>query len=380
MASQNNSARKSKENTSSRRCTFDRLDFLKSRESFFSVWLLILLITLLHYASPSSDHWAHDLLRRAYYVPIVIAAMRCGLKGGLIVTSLVVAAYLPHAFITHELIDPARGLEKSLEIVLYFVVAMVAGYLSDLEYRRSAELERAIEKQKRLTTQLTRADRLAALGEVVAGIAHEIKNPLHALAGTAEILDPEIGKDDETRRMWDIHKSEIERLKRTADTFLSFARPRLISSTPLNLCDVATRLAELVAAQTRQEGVSLQVRLPDDAVTVNGDVDQLAQVGLNVVLNAIKAIGEADGIIRVSVGMEQIHQREMAFMRIENNGPPIAPEDREHLFDPFRSGSNGTGLGLSISARIVQQHDGFFEVTDGDLGVAFTVYLPLSAA
>jgi signal transduction histidine kinase len=65
-------------------------------------------------------------------------------------------------------------------------------------------------------------------------------------------------------------------------------------------------------------------------------------------------------------------------MRIENNGPSIAAEDREHLFDPFYSGENGTGLGLSISDRIVQQHDGFFEVSGGDLGVAFTVYLPLS--
>ena len=118
--------------------------------------------------------------------------------------------------------------------------------------------------------------------------------------------------------------------------------------------------------------------LPDEAVTVTGDVDQLAQVALNVTVNAIKAIGEKGGTIRKSVGKEEIHQKEMAFMRIENNGPSIAPEDRDHLFDTFHSGSDGTGLGLSISDRIVQQHDGFFEVSDGDLGVAFTVYLPIS--
>ena len=192
----------------------------------------------------------------------------------------------------------------------------------------------------------------------------------------AEIVDPEIAEDNEVRPMWNIHKAEIERLKRTADTFLSFARPKPIASEPLNLADVGARLSELVAAETRQKGIDLQLDLPESPVTVNGDVDQLAQVGLNVAVNAIKALGENGGTIRVSVGKEPLHEREMAYLRIENNGPPILPEDREHLFDPFHSGDNGTGLGLSISARIAQQHDGFFEVSDGDLGVAFTVYLP----
>lgn len=355
----------------------NRLNLLKSRDYFLSVWFLLLIITVLHYASPSSYHWAHDLLRRAYYIPIVVAAMRSGLLGGIIVSGVLTVLYLPHAFFNHQHFDPARGIEKSLEIVLYFVVAGVAGYLSDLEFRRRIQLLRAVEEQKSLTTQLARAGRLAALGEVVAGIAHEIKNPLHALAGTAEIVDPEIAEDNEVRPMWNIHKSEIERLKRTADTFLSFARPKPIASEPLNLSEVGARLSELVAAETRQKGIELQLNLPEFPVTVNGDVDQLAQVGLNVAVNAIKAVGEDGGTIRVSVGKEDIHQHEMAFIKIENDGPSIAPEDREHLFDPFHSGDNGTGLGLSISARIVQQHDGFFDVSDGDLGVAFTVYLPL---
>jgi two-component system, NtrC family, sensor histidine kinase HydH len=360
------------------RCRPNRTRLLKSRSFFLSVWLLMGIITVLHYTVPMEHHWAHDVLRRAYYLPIVIAAMRSGLIGGLITTTIVVAAYLPHAFFYHELIDPADGLEKSLEMVLYFVVATVAGYLSDLECRRRMQLTRAVEEQKSLTTQLARAGRLAALGEVVAGIAHEIKNPLHALAGTAEIVDSEIAEESEVRPMWNIHKSEIERLKRTADTFLSFARPQPIASELLDLRAVASRLSDLVAAETRQKGITLELLSEDGPVTVTGDVDQLAQVALNVAVNAIKAIGDAGGMIRVSVGTETIHHREMAFMRIENNGPPIPEAAREHLFDPFHSSTDGAGLGLSISDRIVQQHHGFFEVLDGDLGVAFTIYLPLS--
>lgn len=356
-----------------------RLHLLKSRGVIVSVWLLIGIITLLHYASPSSATWAHDLLRRAYYIPIVIAAMRSGLSGGLIVAALVSVLYIPHAFFHHLHFDPARGLEKSLEMVLYFVVASIAGHLSDLECRRRAQLEHAVEEQKSLTKQLARAGRLAALGEVVAGIAHEIKNPLHALAGTAEIVDPEIPTKSEVRPMWELHKSEIERLKRTAETFLSFARPQPIAEAPLSLSDVATRLSELVAAQTRRKQISLELRVPDETIIVNGDVDQLAQVALNVTVNAINAIGDRGGIIRVSIGKEDIHQQAMAFMRIENNGPPIPEASREHLFDPFHSDNDGTGLGLSISDRIIQQHQGFFEVSEGDLGVAFTFYLPIGS-
>ena len=331
MESINNSAAEGEVNSFPYTRRADRLKMLKSRDYFLSVWFLLLIITVLHYASPSSYHWVHDLLRRAYYIPIVVAAMRSGLGGGIIVAGVLSGLYLPHAFFNHQHFDPARGIEKSLEIVLYFVVAGVAGYLSDQEFRRRIQLMRAVEEQKSLTTQLARAGRLAALGEVVAGIAHEIKNPLHALSGTAEIVDPEIAEDNEVRPMWNIHKSEIERLKRTADTFLSFARPTPIASEPLNLSEVGARLSELIAAETRQKGIDLQLNLPEFPVTVNGDVDQLAQVGLNVAVNAIKAIGEEGGTIRVSVGQEQPHQREMAFMRIENDGPPIAPEEREHL-------------------------------------------------
>ena len=109
---------------------------------------------------------------------------------------------------------------------------------------------------------------------------------------------------------------------------------------------------------------------------MRGDLDQLAQVGLNVIVNGIRAIGDQGGTIRIAIGVEPKELREMAFFKIENDGPPIDVEEREHLFDPFHSKSDGTGLGLSISARIVGQHDGLFEVSEGVLGVAFTVYLP----
>jgi signal transduction histidine kinase len=307
----------------------------------------------------------------------VLGAFFLGLRGGLFAALVISVTYLPHAFIHPVHFDPARGLEKGLEIVLYFVVGGVAGYLADLELRRRVQLQEAVAEQQRLTKQLVRAGRLSALGEVVAGMAHEIKNPLHALAGTAEVVDPLIPADAEERHLWELHMAEIERLRRVADRFLSFSSPARLEVGPLDLRDVCERLVDLVGADARQKSVSLEADIPDAGSLVSGDRDQLAQVGMNIVVNGIKAMGEGGGRMRISVGSEPHQGQPRRYLRIENDGPPIPDDLLEHIFDPFHSGDEtGTGLGLSISSRIVHQHEGYIEATNAGLGVTFTVYLP----
>ena len=270
----------------------------------FGVWLPILAIGLLHYGVDAEHGWAHNVLRRLYHLPIIFAAFGLGMRGGLLAAAVVSLTYLPHAFlhIGHlGHIDPAGSVEKALEIVLYNLVGAVAGYLADAERRRRVQLRKALDEQRSLQRQLVRAGRVAALGEVVAGIAHEIKNPLHALCGTAEIVDPLIDEDAPQRRMWDIHLAELERLERIADRFLSFANPSPLETQRLDLREVAQRLVELVGTDARKKEVSIVTDLPDAQVLVQGDRDQLAQVALNIALNAIRAIGKQSGTIRVSV-------------------------------------------------------------------------------
>lgn len=340
-------------------------------------WLPVLAISTAHFATSPELHWLHDVLRRLYYLPILLAAFQAGLAGGMAAVALVVVTYYPHAFLTAHHVDPAAGVEKALEIVLYVVVGGVAGWLTDQERRRRVELQRALDEQRVLQQQLVRAGRLSALGEVVAGIAHEIKNPLHALAGTAEVVDPLIPAHAEERGLWELHKAEIKRLERTAERFLSFARPSPAVQVELDLCDVAHRLVELVGTQARKQGVEVALALPDLPVTVKGDRDQLAQVGLNIAVNALEALGARGGSLRIGVARIRSVDGTRAELVIENDGPPIAEADRERLFDPFHSGrAGGTGLGLSISARIVELHDGTIEVENGGLGVRFRVVLP----
>lgn len=342
-------------------------------------WLPILVIGLLHYGTEPSEAWMHNILRRLYYLPIIVAAFRGGLRGGLLASFVVSVTYLPHAFlhvggVAHA--DPAGPWEKGLEIILYNAVGGIAGYLASAEQRRRLELQDALDEQRRLQKQLVRAGRLSALGELVAGVAHEIRTPLHALRGTAEIVDPLIDAEAPERRMWELHRSEIDRLGGIAERFQSFARPQAGELAPVDLAEVARRLVDLLGVDARKKGVTVEAAALPSAV-VEADRDQLAQVGVNIGVNAIRAIGEGGGRIVVEVCPDISTDPRMHALRIENDGPPIPDDDVEKLFDPFVGGDKGgSGLGLSISQRIVELHGGYIDAANDGIGVRFTVTLP----
>ena len=346
------------------------------------VWIPILAIGLLHYLTPHEELGLHNILRRLYYLPIVVAAFLGGLRGALLASIIVSITYLPHAFFnvghgSHS--DPAPPLEKALEIVLYNIIGAVAGYLADAEHKRRVQLQIALEEQQHLQRQLVRAGRLSALGEVVAGIAHEIKNPLHALQGTAEIVDPLIPADSDEARMWQIHKRELDRLGRVADRFLSFAKPAVTEARPVDLRTVAQRVEEILAADARNKGVAISVDAPDASVNVIADRDQLAQVALNIAVNAVQAIGDGGGKIAIRVLTELSDDGTDGCLVVENDGPPIEADAMDHLFDPFWTRTpGGTGLGLSIAERIVEQYGGQINVENAGMGVAFSVCFPLA--
>lgn len=341
------------------------------------VWLPIAAFTALHYLTGMEHDWAHDVLRRMYYLPIVLAAFDHGLRGGLLAAAVTSLVYLPHAFSLspghHH--DPGGGLDKALEMLLYNLVGATAGLLADRERSRRRELQRALADQQRLTRELVRAGRLSALGEVVAGLAHEIKNPLHALAGTAEVVDPLIPRDAEERPLWDIHVAELGRLSRLAERFLSFARPSPSELIALDLRRVAEQVAELCVADARGKGVAVELDLPPEPVEIRGDGDQLASLGLHVAVNALRAIAATGrpGRLRIAARSEGAH----ALLILDNDGPPLTAAERPHMFEPFHSGDvQGTGLGLAIAARIADQHGGTIDADNAGLGVRFTLRLP----
>lgn len=233
-----------------------------------------------------------------------------------------------------------------------------------------------------MESQLIRAGRLGALGELTAGIAHEIKNPLHAMKGTAEILRDVVAEGTPERRMLDLHMEEIDRLAATAERFLSFAAPAPPDRRPLDLRDVVGRVASLVETQARRDGVTTEI-LPyggGRAPEVLGDPDQLTQLLLNIAINGVQAMApRGGGRLLLSVDLERRGDKDLVSVRVANTGPPIPAEQLERIFDPFfTTKDGGTGLGLSICSRIADRHEGILSVRnlpDGG-GVEFSLTLP----
>jgi len=247
--------------------------------------------------------------------------------------------------------------------------------------RLAQRLGEALAEQRRTEAQLIRAGRLGALGELTAGIAHEIKNPLHGLKGTAEILRDAIPENAPERRMLELHISEIDRLGSTADRFLSFARPVEADRRPVDPRALVERVASLISAQARKEGVETAVdpAFPEGIPRVTGDPELLAQLLLNIALNGLQAMAPAGGG-RLTFGIRADREggKEFVRFRIANDGPPIPGDRLERIFDPFfTTREGGTGLGLSICSRIADQHDGILEVRNlpGEAGVEFTLTL-----
>lgn len=352
-------------------------------------WAPCLLITVLHYRTTAEFVWAHDILRRLYYLPILFAAFASGVRGGIAVSVFASLIYFPHAFLSLVARDPGDALEKGLEIALYNIVAVVAGMLVDRERRErekqerlASDLSRALSEQQRIESQLIRAGRLGALGELTAGIAHEIKNPLHAMKGTAEILRDAIPPDAPERRMLDIHMDEIDRLAQTAERFLTFARPVPPDPRPVDLREVVGRVASLVETQAGREGVKTEIKPggEEEAAVVTGDPDQLTQLLLNIAINGVQAMsGRGGGTLSFSVFSGTQGGRGYFSVAIRNDGPPIPAERMERIFDPFYTTKDGgTGLGLSICSRIADQHDGLLSVRNlpEGKGVEFALSLP----
>ena len=331
--------------------------------------VLTIAITSFHYLTDSHAVEFHNVYRRLYYIPILILAFSRGLPGGLIGALVVSVAYIPHAFLSHHA-DPAPTIDKVLEIVLYLVVGGLTGWLVGRQQKAQRALEREVEAREALERQLVRAGRLSALGQLTSGLAHEIRNPLASILGSAEALATEFGPEHRKHRMAQLLLKEINRLGRVVNDFLRFARPGSAERVRVDFSELAREVVELTSMQAESAGVQVGVSIEPGVAVVDADRTQMAQVLLNILLNAYQAIeatrGGEDPIVgRVSILSQRrtIAGAGYLCVGVEDNGPGIAPEQIEDVFNPyFTTRVEGTGLGLSISSRIVESHGGFVDI------------------
>lgn len=223
-------------------------------------------------------------------------------------------------------------------------------------------------------------DRLAALGQMAAGLAHEIRNPLGAIKGAVQVVEPNLqGADPITREFLGVIVEEVERLNRVVTQFLTYSRPFSGEMGQVRLGDVVAATLRLLPEDHRAR---VTVTVPAQLPAVRGDAEALRQVLLNLLRNAFDAIAEKGGAGRVFLTLalrrHGLGSGDAVTLTVRDNGPGFAPGAIGNLFVPFHTTkAAGTGLGLPISQRIVENHRGLIEVTAPEGGGAqFTVVLP----
>jgi two-component system, NtrC family, sensor histidine kinase HydH len=246
-----------------------------------------------------------------------------------------------------------------------------------------AERLATVLENSKLYEKIRERDRLAALGEMAAGLAHEIRNPLGAIKGAAQCLDPKRlpGEDGE---FLGVIVEEVNRLNGVVTAFLDYARPLKQSFGQTDLNEVVTRTMRLIQNDVPQQ-IELGVQLDLTAPRVDGDAEQLKQVLINLVQNAVQAIGAPGGRITVStVKPDRFGDfrggtvNEFVEVHVSDTGPGIPLDQQQHIFVPFfTTKEKGTGLGLAICQRIVKNHGGSVAVhSKPGEGCTFVIRLP----
>ncbi len=342
----------------------------------------IALISLLHYLTPTSHIWLHPLLQRAYYIPILLMALWFGWRGGIAAAVIAGILYLPHIMMEWRS-NPEYRATQYVEIVMFFVIAAIIGALADVERKQKQKIEETAlklsETYARLQAsieQLRRADRLSALGELSAGLAHEIRNPLGALEGAVQILQrPELPA--ETRHEFaQMADKEVGRLKTLLTNFLDFARPQPPRRTLIEPALLLASVARLAAETAKMAKVQVFTE-NEETEPIAVDAEQIKQVLLNLVLNAVQAMPKGGQVV-----LRARQEDRSVLLEVADQGGGIAPENLERIFDPFfTTRANGTGLGLSIAHQIVHGHGGDIVVSNNpDCGATFTLVLPRAPA
>lgn len=251
-------------------------------------------------------------------------------------------------------------------------IAIENAVLFDSVKAQMAELERT-------QSQLLQAEKLSAIGRLVAGVAHELNNPLTAIVGYAQLLretcdDPQICEDLER-----IH-SEAQRSARIVQNLLAFARQQEMEKHPIELGSILNRTIDLIAYQLEVDNINVVRQIDPQPMIVYGDTYQLQQVFLNLITNAHQAMRKAHGGGTLTI-CAAVKGQETVQVRFVDDGPGIPKEIMGRIFDPFfttKDVGEGTGLGLSICLGIVQEHEGQIEAESQDRqGTVFTVELPL---
>jgi two-component system, NtrC family, sensor histidine kinase HydH len=361
------------------------------RGASYSVALKIALATLL--IDHTGEIGINSSYYPIYYVPIVTAAEYFGPWGTLLWTAAASAAYCSYlypALQEFEITAEDYGL-LTIRILFFFLAAMVVNRFvveNRRQIKRYQELtETLAETNRRLEeaqAEARRSERLAALGQMSAGLAHEIRNPLGVIKGSAEMLHQKLAQSNPlATELAGYISSETNRLSALVSRFLDFARPLQVELVPQQITSVLERALKAVSAASQNEpGLVLVERKYEPSLPqIPLDEGLCEQAFVNLIQNAYDAMSGDEGVLRLSATTARSTDRAGVEVRIEDTGPGIPEELREQIFNPFvTTKKTGVGLGLSIVSRIVDSHHGTIRVESGGQnehhGASFVLFFP----
>jgi len=405
-------------------------------------------VTVLHYLTGAHLLEYHTVYRSLYYLPIAVAAVAFGLRGGLLTACAVILLYLPHVLGMGETMPGGRA-DNLLELPVFLLVGGGVGALAARErtQRRRVEALRAyidtvvqslpvgvataraggpptpqnatarallptvglalpraslrpgyhtleagqrplglhvarlrdgatqdawvyvledLTERRALEAQLRRNDRLASVGQLAAGVAHEVRNPLAIVRATAQLLAQQAGDNETLTHYTQVLTSEADRIERLISDLLEYARPRPPVPTALDLAGFLEAAAQQVRPYALQHAVQVRVEIAQAGI-LRADEAQLGQALLNLLLNAVQASAPGSSVRLVGRA-----ERDSAEIAVVDTGRGMAPESVERACDPFfTTRPEGTGLGLALVAAVVQEHGGNLQL-DSVLGAGTT--------
>lgn len=354
-----------------------------------SIVISTILISYFHFTTPPEEGHIHLILMQFYLVPILIGAVQFGVIGGFGTAAVISVIVAPH--IIFQWIGGAQHhLLGYLQIAIYNAIGYLTGLKSQLEMKarkhltETAEelaktlstLEKQSEEMAELEEQVSHSERLSVIGELMASLAHELRNPLASIRGSVDILKAELSGKEKQGEFFQILVNETERMSGVVENYLALARRSKSTDVEYDIVDIIRSTSTLLTSRAKRDQIVISSNIPDHPILVKGDPNDLRQVLVNLVLNGIQSMGSPGG---VSIGAQIFDDSNpLCVISIEDEGSGIPDDEFEKVFEPFFSTKEqGTGLGLSIVKRIVDNRQWQIEVENREpTGSKFTLSIP----
>jgi signal transduction histidine kinase len=304
---------------------------------------------------------------------IICSAIITVLVSGIVISLLMYRLVLqPVSALTQTMATVATGdLSKRVEIRTEDELGQLAQHFN----RMIAQLETA-NKQLAVAheAELLRASKLASLGELAAGLAHELKNPLSGISAATQVLYDQVPVSDAHREVFLEMMNQVNRLNKTLNDLLSFAQPKPLQVIPVDVNEMVRNVILLIRAQAAQQQMQLREEYASGLPQISLDAEQIKQVLLNLILNAFQAMAPG-GVLTIGTKKSEANT---VSITVQDTGKGIPAENLNKIFVPFfTTRAKGTGLGLSVCKKIIEMHMGRLEVVSQvNQGTTFTIYLP----